>query len=72
MSESDKESIVSTPQLPEHIKDEILPPLKSMGAFSLTFSGQEFHCRNIGGGKKEETCMEDRAGLPRDFKKQHF
>lgn len=69
MSESDKESIISTAQIPEHIKGEILSPLKSMGDLSLTLSGQEFHSRNIGGDKKEEACIEDRAGLPGDFKK---
>lgn len=55
MNESDKESILSTAQLLEHIKGEILPPLKSKEVFSLTLSGQEFHARNIGGGKKEES-----------------
>lgn len=69
MSESDKETIISTAQLPEHIKGDILPPLKSMGVLLLTLSGQEFHSRNIQGDKKEETCMEDTAGLPGEFKK---
>lgn len=70
MSESDKESIISSAQPPEHIKGEILPPLKSMVDLSLTLSGQEFHSRNIGGDKKEEACMEDRAGLPGYFKEE--
>lgn len=47
MSESDKQSIIYTAQRLEHIKGEILPPLKSMGVLSLTWTELEFHSRNI-------------------------
>lgn len=46
MTEPDKQSIIFTAQLPEHIKGEILPPLKSMGVLSLTSTELEFHSGN--------------------------
>lgn len=67
MSESDKQSITCTAQLQEHIKGEILPPLKSMAVLSLTATEPVFHSRNIACNKTGETHVENNASLHRDI-----
>lgn len=67
MPESDKQSITYTAQLQEHIKGEILPPLKSMAVLSLTVTELVFHSRNIVCNTTGEACMESNASLHRDI-----
>lgn len=67
MTESDKQTITYTAQLPERIEGEILLPLKSMGVLSLTSTELEFHSRNSVCDQMGETHMEDSTSLPGNF-----
>lgn len=67
MPQSDKQSITYTAQLQEHIKGEILPPLKSMAVLSLTATEPVFQSRNIVRNRTGEIHVENNASLHGDI-----